>query len=203
MAQTKTKIIISALILFGLGSPVAAAELNESDYGPEYFYAISGIVSGQAAPGVQSVYVNGKKLVLDARLNFSTVVSLAKGEKYLSVTSLYLNLRFTRKYLVIRHPKIKKPFVVHVPKQEFQKMIEKKTSVRPRSRPIAPKKKVVRPFTKEKWLGFELVQELTPGKMFVIRKLDNKYFAALYVVKDRTWFPMNKLSLKDFKELLQ
>lgn len=215
MAPAKTKIIIGALALLFLCSLAWAVEINElgnvseKDYGPEYYYAVSGTVSGQAAPGVQSIYINSKKMALDAGLNFYTNVSLAQGQKYLTITTAYRNLKFTRKYLVIRHPKIKKPFVIHVPKQEFQKIIEKKQPsrvkrrvvYRPKPKPTKPK--IYRPFTNDKWLGFESVQELAPGKLFVVRNIDDKYFAAVYVRSIKTWYPLNRLTLQQFKELLE
>jgi hypothetical protein len=87
-------------------------------------------------------------------------------------------------------------------------MIEKKRPSRAKRRLVAKvkpkpaKPKIYRPFTSDKWLGFEFVQELAPGKLFVVRNVDDKYFAAVYVRSIKTWYPLNRLSLQQFKELL-
>lgn len=203
------------------------------DYGPEYFYAIDGEIYGQAAPGVEAVYVNGKPVQVDVDLSFKTKVSLKKGEKYLTIETRYLGLSFVKKYLVIRHPKVEKSFTIHVPKQEFQKIIEtkpvaiktkppeQKTPPKEKERPklkLAPSPKPVpkpvskhvskpvpkpKPSAKEAWLGFESVRELEPGRFLSIRRVDGKYFGAIYVPEKNVWIPLDQISYLEFKALLE
>lgn len=134
---------LSLAILFFLNNLSFATEVGElekykgKEYGPEYFFAIQGEVYGQAAPGVQAVYVNDKRVRIDKNLNFRTKVYLKKGQKYLTIDTRYKGLRFIKKYLVIRHPKAPKTFKIHVPKKEFQKIISK-------TKPVPKKKKIVK-----------------------------------------------------------
>ena len=86
---------------------------QDPNYGPEYFYAIDGEIVGQAAPGVNAVYVNSKKIELAPDLSFTANVSLRQGEKYLTIDTRYKNLQFIKKYLVVRHPKAQKSFKIY------------------------------------------------------------------------------------------
>ena len=136
--------LLGLLALFFFARISFAAEISEyekyagKEYGPEYFFAIQGEVYGQAAPGVQAVFVNNQRVRIDKNLNFKTTVFLKKGQKYLTIDTRYRGLRFIKKYLVIRHPKAPKTFEIHVPKREFQKII---TSARAVQKRIPPKKK--------------------------------------------------------------
>ncbi|MFC1540693.1 hypothetical protein ACFL4J_01495, partial [Candidatus Margulisiibacteriota bacterium] len=132
------------LVLLLLGQACLAQEASElgkyseKEYGPEFFSAIKGEVYGQAAPGVQAVLVNKQRVKTDKNLNFKTTVSLAQGQKYLEIETRYRGLRFIKRYLVIRHPKAKKTFKIHVPKKEFQKIIAKAKAA-PIKKPAAKK----------------------------------------------------------------
>lgn len=126
-------------LIFFCAAPSALAVIYQGrEYGPEYFFAIEGEVYGQTAPGVQAVFVNNKQVKIDKNLNFSASVRLKKGQEYLTIDTRYRGLRFVKKYLVIRHPKAPKTFKIHVPKQEFQKII--RTARAPARKP-APKPK--------------------------------------------------------------
>jgi hypothetical protein len=132
MLMRSTRLLLLCLLtFFFLNQAGLAQEVSElgkyrgKEYGPEYFSAIKGEVYGQAAPGVQAVLVNHKRVKTDKNLNFRTTVSLKKGQKYLEIETRYRGLRFIKRYLVIRHPKAKKTFKIHVPKKEFQKIISK------------------------------------------------------------------------------
>ena len=92
-------------------------------YDSSYFFAIAGEVVGQAAPGVESVTVNGMPVSLDNNLNFSAKVYLPAGQKYLTISTKYKGLRFIKQYLVIRHPAAPKTFTIRVPKQEYKKIV--------------------------------------------------------------------------------
>ena len=327
-AHTRGFILFGLVSLFFLSNFSQAAvvtdleKIEETKYGPEYFYAIQGEVYGQAAPGVEAVYINGKKIPVEPDLTFRTGVSLKKGEKYLTIETRYRGLRFIKKYLVVRHPAVKKPFKIEIPRQEFQKIIAtkkapppkrvvKKVSARPRIPPdftaeefknkrairalsdaidaddygiplTAPPDSVKRlnqllrtpnfydlwvkkhkgikltdeiqelikttgayrnkrfsdltpeqqynilllnrllleltypdlvpklsqkapPLSpeKEKWLGFEFVAELAPGRLLVIRSVDGKYFALIFETKTNTWIPLQEISYEEFKDLLE
>ncbi len=136
-------ILLSLIFLFSFNMLSFAVEVSElekykgKEYGPEYFGAIRGEVYGQAAPGVQAVYVNEKRVQIDKNLYFETKVYLKKGQKYLTIDTRYKGLRFIKKYLVIRHPKAPKTFKIHVPKKEFQKIITK-------AERRVPRKKIVK-----------------------------------------------------------
>jgi len=297
------------------------------DYGPEYFFAIQGEVMGQAAPGVKSVKVNGKKVAIAKNLTFKARVTLAEGQKYLIIETLYKGLRFTKKYLVIRHPKAPKMFKLNIPQTEFKKIITRKKPARRRIvrkrkpkpkpkpkpkgsfgfkgqefkdsrysiQPLAdavandnygvklknkpgtlkwlnellktpnfydlwkkhPKSKGIilsndikrliketagyrhKPFNKltraqqlkiirlnrllleatypllcpksslfgvtegdANWLGFEFVAEIAPEKMLIVRKVNCKYFAAIYDTKTHFWIPLQEISAKELADLL-
>ena len=321
-------LLLSLLTFFLFSALSFAAEISElekykgKEYGPEYFFAIQGEVSGQAAPGVQAVYVNDKPVQIDKDLNFNTKVNLKDGQKYLTIETRYKGLRFIKKYLVIRHPTAPKTFKIHVPKKEFQEIIAKAKPVpkkrmkiikKPEPKPKTSfgfkarefqgpytikalaqaieadayeiktaepagslkwlneilrtpnfydiwktKKKNVfmteemlrliretsgyrhKPFAKltrlqqlkiirlnrllieatyplltpkslaegvvaedENWLGFELVAELEPEKLLVVRRINGKYFALIYHAKSKAWVPLHEISLKEFKDLLE
>jgi len=143
MARFLTGLILFCFLL--AGASLAVDQYNqamESEYGPEYFFAIQGEVSGQAAPRVQSVRVNGRSVAIGSDLTFHTRVSLGQGEKYLVITTKYKNLNFTKKYLVIRHPKAPKTFKISLPQQEFKKIVgqtKTKTKRRLLPRKISPR----------------------------------------------------------------
>ena len=327
---------MKSLICFGLILGFACACLAQDsayekqiaqDYGPEYFFAIQGEIQGQAAPGVKSVKINGKKVAIAKNLTFKARVTLAEGEKYLVIETLYQGLRFTKKYLVIRHPKAAKTFKLNIPQTEFKKIIARKRpvkrriirkpkpkpkpkpqpkgsfgfkgtefndprySIKPLAEAVAkdnygvklkskpgtlkwlnellrtpnfydiwkkhPKSKGIilsndikrlikatagyrhKPFNKltraqqlkiirlnrllleatypllcpksslfgiaeedENWLGFEFVAELAPGKLMIVRKVNEKYYAAIYDQKTHFWIPLNEISAKELADLL-
>ena len=113
LACYKGLVLLSLLVIFIFPqSGVEAQAPNAKKYGPSYFFAIQGEVYGQTAPGIEAVLVNGKPVPIDKDLTFRTKVSLAKGQKYLTIETRYKNLRFIKKYLVIRHPKAQKTFKV-------------------------------------------------------------------------------------------
>ncbi len=293
------------------------------DYGPEYFFAIQGEVQGQAAPGVKSVKINGRDVAVNKDLTFNARVTLADGQKYLTIETLYQGLRFTKKYLVIRHPKAPKVFKLNIPQTEFKKIVTRKTPVKrrivkkpkpkpkpkssfgfkerefknsrysiallaqaaakddygvnlssepgtlqwlnelvktpdfydiwkkhPRSQGVILSNDVKRliketagyrnkPFNKltreqqlkiirlnrllleasypllcpksslagaaeedEKWLGFEFVAELAPQKLLIVRKVNAKFYAAIYDQKTNFWIPLQELSTKELADLL-
>ena|GEM_PF-6520266 len=131
MRSLTRKLLVFTIGFTLLALPALAAEsdvtkVNEKEYGPEYFYAIEGEVYGQAAPGIESVLVNGQEISFDKNLIFRSKVSLKEGEKYLTVETRYKGLRFIKKYLVIRHPKAQKTFKVHLPQKEFTDIIAKR-----------------------------------------------------------------------------
>jgi len=208
-------------MLSGVG--FAVDNTLESQYGPEYFYAIEGEVHGQAAPGVQAVYVNGKQARLDREQNFIVTISLKEGEKYITIDTRYEGLQFVKKYLVVRHPKAQKSFKLTVPKQEFQKIIESTPVIKEEKaayqksvkvRPVQKKKTkglkktpAVKPVVTTKaaepdWLGFELVKELKPNKYYVVRNINNKYYGLIYLYETKQWFNLSDLNLKQFEELI-
>ncbi|MBU0672547.1 MAG: hypothetical protein KJ732_05935 [Candidatus Margulisbacteria bacterium] len=131
---SKSLLLLSFLAILSLNS-LSLADISSyeeqitKDYGPEYFFAIQGEVMGQAAPGVKSVKVNGQPVAIDPDLNFKARVTLKDGQKYLTIETLYKGLRFTKKYLVIRHPKAPKTFKITIPQQEFKKIVTRKEPV--------------------------------------------------------------------------
>jgi hypothetical protein len=140
----RLKLFLIVLLLFSLCLPALSQVTYQGrEFGPEYFFAIQGEVYGQAAPGAQSVFVNGKQIPFDQNLNYKTNVYLENGQKYLTIQTRYRGVYFTKKYLVIRHPKAKKAFKLHVPRAEYQKIVS-----RPGPRPAEKKpeeKEVVKP----------------------------------------------------------
>jgi len=227
-------IIALSLISLLLAPSLSAVDISEfekhqaKNYGPEYFAAIEGEVNGQAAPGVEAVYINGKKIPVDVDLSFSTTIALKKGQKYLSVETRYKGLRFIKKYLVIRHPKITEPFKIRVSKKEFEKIIAQSKVVRPKPVATTAKKKVAQPKKKkthisrkknksrpvprptpmpepeiENWLGFEFVAELEPGKLLIVRKVNKKYYAAMYDIKTSSWQSLSEITAQEFQDLLK
>jgi hypothetical protein len=326
-SRSKGLILLSLLTFFFLNGPSLAQEISEfekyqeRDYGPEYFAAIQGEVYGQAAPGVQAVYVNSQRVSIDKNLNFRTKVFLKKGQKYLEIETRYRGLRFIKKYLVIRHPKAKKTFQIHVPKKEFQKIISKaRPAVAKKPPPTPPpkpkasfgfkeqefkdrynykllanaikvdnygiqtksspgtlkyineilrrpdfyekwkakNKKIImteeilrliketegyrdQPFDKltklqqqkiirlnrllieatypflapkshpegvrlvedEKWLGFEFVAELEPGKLLAIRRVNGKYFGLILDTRTNIWLHLHEITHEEMKDFLE
>jgi len=224
VAQKVHKLILIIFCLFILTGISFA--VNEPTYGPEYFYAIEGEVIGQAAPGVQEVYVNGQKVRLDRELGFESTISLKAGEKYITIDTRYEGLQFVKKYLVVRHPKAQKTFKLSVPKQEFQKIIQstpvikeeqkkqavikkaapKKTYKKPAKRTYYKKykKKPKKVYFRKKidWLGFELVKELVPKKFYVVRKKNNKFEGYIYLSQSKYWIDINDLNLQELEDLL-
>jgi len=234
------KRIIVALILSAFfcafSNAVTITEFEKykgKDYGPEYFFAIEGDISGKAAPGVEAVYVNNKPIQVDVDLSFSTKVALKKGEKYLTIETRYKGLHFIKKYLVIRHPQVKEPLKIHVPREEFEEIIkkepqpflqpkkekkaapEKKKTIAKKTKPkskakpkVASKSKpkptpAPKPMPKEEWLGFEIVRELRPGMIFVVREVAGKYFGSIYISSKKIWIPLGKISHLELKALLE
>ncbi|MBI5399575.1 hypothetical protein HZB07_03035 [Candidatus Saganbacteria bacterium] len=211
-------ILISLLVFFSLAN-LAGADIGEysknieSDYGPEYFFAIEGDVSGQAAPGVQSVRVNGRPITINSDLTFYVHVSLRKGEKYLTIETRYKNLNFTKKYLVIRHPKAPKSFKIDLPQQEFKKIIsprrpnQKRYLPRRKTKPQPSAKAIITALrAKERppanWLGFEYVAELESGRFLIVRHVGSKYYAAIYLLKNSYWIPLQEISYNELVNLL-
>jgi hypothetical protein len=207
-------LLLLFLILFL--SPVFAIEVGELEkysedkYGPEYFFAIKGEIYGQTVPGIQAVYVNGNPVRISKDLSFRTNVYLAKGQKYLVVESRYQGLRFIKKYLVIRHPKAKKTFKIHVPKKEFQDIIskvkpqaKKKPVRKPAAKKPAPKpRKIVIPIA-ENWLGYAFVAELEPGKLLVVRQVGQKYFGLVLDRKTNVWISLAEFTYEELKTFLE
>lgn len=326
------KKLVLIIFVIGLAFPCLAQSSDyesqiAQDYGPEYFFAIQGEIQGQAAPGVKSVKVNGKNVAIGKDLRFNARVTLAEGQKYLVIETLYQGLRFTKKYLVIRHPKAPKVFKLNIPQTEFKKIITRKKPVRRRIvrkpkpkpkpkpqpkgsfgfkerefkntrysiKPLAeavakdnysvklkskpgtlkwlnellrtpnfydiwkkhPKSKGIilsddvkrliketagyrnKPWNKltraqqlkiirlnrllleatypllcpksslfgvtvgaENWLGFEFVAEIAPQKMLIVRRVDGKFYAAIYDLKTNFWIPLQEISSSELSDLL-
>ncbi len=141
-------------LLFSLFTLIPSSLAAETDdfimyagkkYDSSYFFAIQGEVAGQAAPGVQYVYVNAKPVKLKSDRSFVAKVKLKKGQKYLVIDTKYQGLRFIKKYLVIRHPKVQKTFKIKIPEKEFRKIIKpKKTITKKKPAPKKKPKRVVR-----------------------------------------------------------
>ena len=225
------KKIITLLILLLFAATVFAMEITElekykgKNYGSEYFYAVEGEISGKAAPGVEAVLVNGQPVEVDVDLSFETPISLKKGQKYLTIETRYKGLNFIKQYLVIRHPSGKEPLKIHVPRQEFENILKnkKETTIQPEKtkkevKKPAKKKQVLKkskpaptpipdpiptPSPQEDWLGFDLMKEIEPGKIFMVQIDDGKYSASLYIPKTETWVSLDKISYQELKELLK
>ncbi len=137
-------ILVNLCFLFAC-TTFAAAVTDESityqgkKYGSSYFFPISGEVSGQAAPGVESVLINGQPVKIDSNLNYTGWAYLAQGQKYLTIEIHYKGLRLIKKYLVIRHPQAPKTFVIRMPKEELTELIAKKIPTE-EVKPVAEKK---------------------------------------------------------------
>ncbi|MFA5840294.1 MAG: hypothetical protein WC890_06550 [Candidatus Margulisiibacteriota bacterium] len=193
------------LIAFCLTSPAYA------EYGPEYFSAIEGEVSGQAAPGVQSVLVNGKAVKIKSNYSFSANVSLAEGQKYLIIETHYKNIGFIKKFLVVRQPGMAKSFKIVVPKSDFKKLAapKKYKATIKRIKKILRKKKL--PITRKKIIkkqkydgsDFQFVIELEKNTFFAVRKVKNKYFALIYLKDTYNWIPLYQISRREFRDLLR
>ena len=54
----------------------------------------------------------------------------------------------------------------------------------------------------ENWLGFEFVAELAPEKLLVVRRVNGKFFAAIYDQKTHFWIPLQEISSKELADLL-
>jgi hypothetical protein len=169
--MSKKVLLILLLLTFACAACAQVETYKGKEYGPEYFFAIQGEVSGQAAPGVKSVLVNGKPVRINPDLSFQARVTLQEGEKYLAIKTSYKGLNFTKKYLVIRHPKAPKSFKIYVPESEFQKMISRaKPAVRRtvRKKPVVKKKEPVAPkyeappvFAAEEFKSRSMIKKLT------------------------------------------
>lgn len=118
-------LVLTGLFLLTAGTAYSQFAELEKKYGPEYFFAIQGEVAGQAAPGVQAVYINGRQVVVNKDLTFGARVTLKEGEKYLSIETRYKGLYFTKKFLVIRHPSAPKTFKLNVPQEVFKQIVSK------------------------------------------------------------------------------
>jgi hypothetical protein len=68
----------------------------------------------------------------------------------------------------------------------------------PKSRPAG-----VKPPAKEDWLGYEFVAGLEPGKLLIVNKTDGKYFGSIIVLSNNVWIPLQEISYKEFKALLE
>lgn len=203
-------ILSTAIALVFISSAIAA---NSTDkYGEEYFHAIEGEVSGQTAPGVEAVYINGKHVTVNDDLSYSALVALEEGQKYLTIETRYQDMSYTKKYLVARHPDSTKGFKILIPKKDLKKMDKAKSKKpsKPKKKRQVRKKRIVKPKKiwkplppKEKWLGFEFAAEIEPGKFLIVREIDGKFFAAMSLSKSNAWIPLDKISHAEFKELLE
>jgi hypothetical protein len=159
------KLLVISLFLFSFCLPALSQVTYEGrEFGPEYFFAIQGEVYGQAAPGVQAVLVNGRQIPLDQNLNYKTNVFLEKGQKYLTIQTRYKGLYFTKKYLVIRHPKVKKAFKLHVPRSEYQKMVSRPPLIPTEKKSeevLKPEYKVSPDFAAEEFKNRQAIRDLS------------------------------------------
>ncbi|MFC1571247.1 hypothetical protein ACFL31_01680, partial [Candidatus Margulisiibacteriota bacterium] len=118
-------ILLSLALLFLFSTFSAAVDITEvekykgKEYGPEFFFAITGEVNGQAAPGVKAVLINNQPIKVGQDFKFSTKVFLAEGQKNLKVETQYQGFRFIKNYLVIRHPEAEKTFKLALPEKEL------------------------------------------------------------------------------------
>ena len=119
-------VLLVILGLPGFGQTGPTETINAKTYNASNFFSISGEVSGQAAPGVTAVYVNGTSVPVDANRYFQAYVYLRDGQKYLTIETHYPGLRFIKKYLVVRYPKAQKMFRVYVPEQDTRALAEPK-----------------------------------------------------------------------------
>lgn len=97
------------------------------------------------------------------------------------------------------------------PKKKAKNIVKhKKKLVRPKKPPVkrsTPKKTTIKipadlmPL-KDQWLGFELVQQLAPKKYFVVRQINGKYYASVYLANTKEWIPFNSITAEAFFELL-
>lgn len=143
--------VLSSLIALLVFNPLSAGAQDTNSvtyggktYGSEHFFAITGEVYGEAAPGVEAVYVNGQKIPVNENFYFSARVSLPQGQKYLSIETEYQGLRYIKKYLVIRNPEAQKSFKIQIPKKEFKKILAQIPKSQPKAKPkTKPKKKTI------------------------------------------------------------
>jgi len=202
------KLLILTLLLSFAFSPVAlakeAAKVDPNKWDASYFPAIEGEVQGQALQGVESVQVNNQAVLLDKDLTFKTEVKLEKGQKYLVIKTQYKGIVFVKKYLIVRHPGITKPFKIKLAQNDFHSLVKKvipskiKMTQLEKSVPKIP----VKPKIMEKWVGFELVAELEPGQLLIVEKQGDRYFGYIYSVKEMVWVSIQEISYLEFKELL-
>lgn len=201
------KFIILVLILSFVITPLALAEDNKTTtkkWDASYFPAIEGEVQGEALQGVEQVEVNGQKVALDKNLNFKAYVKLKKDQRYLIIKTQYKGVVFVKKYLIVRHPGVKKPFKVKLAKRDYQNLVKKVIPSKKKMQHLekSTKKLKSQPKMKENWAGFELVAELEPGRLLVIEKQGYKYFGYIYSVKDMVWVSIQEISYQEFKDLL-
>ncbi|OGB87094.1 hypothetical protein A3H38_02050 [candidate division WOR-1 bacterium RIFCSPLOWO2_02_FULL_46_20] len=197
------------------------------EYGPEYFGEIQGTIQGQLLPSAQSILVNGQPVAIGEDSTFSTNIHLTEGQKHLSIETRYNNLRYIKKYLVIRHPEVEGPLNINLSEQEYKNIVreeerEEKENISRKKEagnksPTAKKKKAISsmpkkqktiekptpPSSKTKWLGYEFARELAPGKFLVVKRVGAKYFGQIIVTKSNTWIPLHKISSRELKDLLE
>jgi hypothetical protein len=117
------KLFIPSFLIFTFSFLICQPSLAATQEDIKKFPPVSGEIFGQAAAGVRSVLVNGKTVPFDANQNFRTDVKLRAGEKYLTLTINYENLRIIKKYLILRRSAITK-FKVQVTKEKIEKSIQ-------------------------------------------------------------------------------
>ena len=209
--------ILLCLITGGVFAAVSKEDIKK--YPP-----ISGEIYGQAVSGVKAVKVNGKPVLLDPKLNFSTTVKLKAGEKYLSLVIDYEGFRIIKKYLIIRKPQVK-TFKVFVPKEKIQKpasvtMPEEEVSITARKKKLAYQKarerllkmlkekksaeikKALMLKEKQKGVRYLYVWEFEPGKLLLVKEFRGAYSADIYIPAKKEWLEIGTLSRKDLKGII-
>jgi hypothetical protein len=168
-AHFKCLVLLGLALLFFFSAISQAAENDEpityqgKTYDISYFFAISGEVYGQAAPGVEAVLVNNKPIKVEADRTFKAQVFLKEGQKYLNIETQYKGLRFIKRYLVIRHPEVQKTFTINVPEKEFKEIVEKAESIKmPPPTIKKPPEEKAPEVTKEKTPEVVVTEEKTP-----------------------------------------
>ncbi|MDD5383024.1 MAG: hypothetical protein PHH60_05165 [Candidatus Margulisbacteria bacterium] len=84
---------------------------------------VTGEVTGQAAPGVESVIINGENIPLEPDLRFRATVALKEGQKQLVIETQYRGRRFSKQYLVTPQPGAQKTFKLLIPGQEYRQIV--------------------------------------------------------------------------------
>ena len=216
MAQKTRNIIITVCGLLFFLAAISFAATEESDL--KKFPPISGIIYGQAASGVKSISINGKKVKFDTALNYSATIKLKAGEKYLVLRINYEGVRIIKKYLIIRHEAIK-TFKVFVPKEKIEKEIRaslppKKTVIKEQKKNTHPRKKfkINKPpviiqaakntANKPATLEYLYVWEFSEGKLLLVREIKGKYAADIYVPASKEWLELKGLSDQDLRDLI-